>query len=299
MKKLGFLAIFATFFFTSCDDGEIITTSFDFPETNLQFCGGPGGYLFYKTNDAGTESISLLLGNANELFQSSDTLATTLNGTSNIVNYRIYNDVVDGTYFCSEVPPTTPQVVTEYIASSGTAVLYINTTLFDNDNLDENEEGLTIDTDNDGLLNYYDFDDDGDNVPTILELDTENADGDNNPLTNPKDTDNDGIPDYLDEDDDGDGILTRYEDADGDLDSTNDITDPSVGADYLNPAVANSNPIDEYREHEFNYTSDIILILENFILINGEEEINRERFPMGTIDAIETGVQTVVPVFVD
>mgnify|MGYP001257641143 CR=1 FL=1 len=38
------------------------------------------------------------------------------------------------------------------------------------------------------------------------------------------------------------------------------------------------------------------MVLEN---LNGEEEINRERFPMGTIDAIETGVQTVVPVFVD
>ena len=33
-----------------CDDGDIIVTSFDFDNQNLQACGGPGDYVFFKTN---------------------------------------------------------------------------------------------------------------------------------------------------------------------------------------------------------------------------------------------------------
>ncbi len=69
----------------------------------------------------------------------------------------------------------------------------------DGDSIDDLTEVGDIlnptDTDNDGLIDALDPDDDGDSVPTIDEL----ARGD---------TDLDGIPDYLDSDDDDDGVLT-------------------------------------------------------------------------------------------
>lgn len=296
MKKWCLLMLLSLFFW-ACDDGDIITTNLDFPEGNLQFCGGPGGYLFYKINDAGTESISVLASNSEQLFTETGTITISLNASSNIALYRIFDGTVDDSYFCNEVPPTSPLVNTEYIANSGTLEINTDTTLDDNDLL-EAEDEADLDTDNDGIPNFYDFDDDGDNVPTILELDTENADGDNNPFTNPRDTDGDTIPDYLDDDDDGDTILTRYEDADGDLDPTNDIDDPSVGANYLNPAVTNTNKLDSYREHTYTLSSDAQVLLRNFILINGEEEINREFLDLGELLSIFTGTVLVTPEFV-
>lgn len=293
MKKL-FLPLILTSFL-SCNDGDIIVTSFNFDETNLQACGGPGGYLFFQINMDNTESLSLRLGTTDDLFTNSDTLVSSLDGTSNFVNFRIFDGVVDSNYFCNELPPTVPQVVIEYIANSGSATLITITERDDADGLTMEQEG-SGDFDSDGLPNFYDFDDDGDNVPTILELDTKNADGDNDPLTNPLDTDMDGIPDYLDEDDDGDGVLTRYE-ADGTLDPTIIETDPNIGADYLNPAVANEVIIDEFREHSYIFVSDIELFLNNLILINGNEQITKETVDMGTIESILIGIEQVTPDF--
>lgn len=280
----------------SCDDGDIITTNLDFPDGNLEFCGDAGGYLFFKTNDADTESISLLLSTSDVLFTDTDTLLVNLNSNNTLV-YRIFDGTVDSDYFCSEIPPTEPFVNTEYIATSGTAEVRTFTTLSDNDSLTEEQEGTTNDSDEDGLLDFFDFDDDGDNVPTILELDTENADGDNDPLTNPLDTDGDGVPNYLDPDDDGDKIPTINEDFDGDLDPTNDITDATVGPDFLNPAISVNTPIDQYREHEYFFASDAQVFLRNFILLSGEEEINREFLNLGEIINILDGTILVVPIF--
>jgi hypothetical protein len=293
MKKLFLLLLLTSIL--SCNDGDIIVTTFNFDDTNLLACGGPGGYLFFKINSDNTESLSLRLGTTDELFTTSDTLVSVLNGTSNFVNYRVFDGEVDPGYFCNEVPPTVPQVTIEYIANSGSATLITITERDDNDRLTKEQEGPG-DFDGDGLPNFYDFDDDGDNVPTILELDTKNADGDNDPTTNPLDTDMDGIPDYLDEDDDGDGVLTRYE-ADGTLDPTIIETDPSVGADYLNPAVANEVVIDEFREHNYDFVSDIELFLSNLILVNGSEQITRETLDMGTIEPILIGNEQITPSF--
>jgi len=279
-----------------CQDGDIITNTFNFDDTELEFCGGPGGYLFFKLNEAKTESISVRLGNSGQLFTAPDTLEVTLNGTSNYANFRIYNGSIEADYFCNEVPPTSPRVATEYVANSGVARLITVTTYDDNDGLPSDIE-VGMDSDGDGLPNRFDFDDDGDNVPTLLELDNENLDGDGDPLTNPKDTDGDGIPDYLDQDDDGDGVLTRYEDIDGDLNPTNNISNPTIGPDYLNPAVINSLQLDVYREHSYDFTSDVSVTLKNLTLENGEETIIKETLYMGEYSNILTGTKVLTPEF--
>jgi hypothetical protein len=53
------------------------------------------------------------------------------------------------------------------------------------------------DTDNDGIPNFLDSDDDGDGILTKNEL---NLDSSGNPILPHPDCDGDGIPDYLDAD---------------------------------------------------------------------------------------------------
>ncbi|MFC2109232.1 choice-of-anchor L domain-containing protein [Bacteroidota bacterium] len=65
------------------------------------------------------------------------------------------------------------------------------------------------DSDDDGVANDADIDDDNDGILDTVE--DANSDNDNNPLTNPTDTDGDGIYNFLDLDSDGDGIPDNIE----------------------------------------------------------------------------------------
>lgn len=287
MKRLFTLLFFCSALFQSCDDGDIIITTFNFDDADINYCGTLGNYVFYNVNPDALESLSLKLGVTDSLYKTEETKSYTLNGTTNFVNYRTYDGALGSTYFCSSIPPTVPNVTVDYFAAAGT-VEFTTTFIFDDNDGVAIDEEFDGDTDGDGLPNVYDYDDDGDNVPTSLELDTKNDDGDNNPLTNPLDTDSDGIPDYLDPDDDGDGVLTRDEDKDGDLNPRDDITVQNAGADYLNPDIADDYNIDEYREHTYKITKNVKIVLKNLVLVNGDEEITQETLTMGTINSVET-----------
>ena len=285
MKKiLGIL--FACVSFISCNDGDIIVTSFDFDNQNLQACGGPGAYVFFKINTSTQESISLKLNTTDVLFLESGTVNYSLN-ESNFVNYRKFDEGISNDYFCSSIPPISPLAQQNYLANTGTASLTTITTLEDNDNVDEQIN--TTDTDEDGLLNYYDFDDDGDNIPTSAEL------GDD--PSNPRDSDGDGIADYLDDDDDNDSVLTRNEDLNSNLNPLDDITDPTVGPDYLNSNISNETTINEYILHTYALSSDIGLILQNLVLFNDEEQLIIELIDLGMLPNILQGTVPVTPIF--
>ena len=294
-NRFSLLLIFTISLF-SCDDGDIIVTTFDFDEITLENCGEAGDYVFYKINNANLESISLVLGTTDDIYLTTQDRTYELNGTSNFVNYRTYSGEVNANFFCSNVTPSEPSVTDDFAGNSGTALLQITAVNDDNDGVVEDVDD-SIDTDGDGLPDYVDFDDDGDNVPTEFELDTENADGDDDPLTNPKDTDGDNIPDYLDPDDDGDGILTRNEDANQNQDPTDDVTNPEIGPDFLNPAVAVEAVVDSYRDHTFTLTTSVTVTLSDLVLTNGTEELIRESLSLGTIDNAFFATFQVTPEF--
>ncbi|PQB04279.1 hypothetical protein [Aureitalea marina] len=285
-KLLLFSLIFWALY--SCNDGDIIVTTFEFDDATLQSCFGSDVVVFFKINNDPAESISVQIPGDESLFVESDTLNFTLNGNTSKVNYRLFNEAVDASYFCNSIPPTTPSISQEYLANDGSATLFITTIFDDNDGLDPEFEG-DGDTDGDGLPDFYDFDDDGDNVPTLSEIGIDPQ--------NPQDTDGDGIPNYLDTDDDNDGILTRYEDTNIDLDPTNDVTDPLAGPDFLNPAVSVSTVIDIYRIHEFSFNSDVRVLLNDLVLISGEEQIIQESLDLGTQTGILSGSLFVTPDF--
>src|SRR5690606_18119517 len=155
--------------------------------------------------------------------------------------------------FCNDVPPSAVKIIQDY---SSPVTVIITATLIkdDNDGIPAHLEDINgngklddDDTDGDGIPNYLDVDDDGDNVLTKDENPDPNGDG---ILDDAQDTDDDGIPDYLDSDDDGDGVLTRDEETDTqDQNPRNDVSDPTVGADYLNKDIAIEIPATAYRPH--------------------------------------------------
>jgi len=292
MRKFFFILIIISLL-ASCDDGDVIVTDFNFVSNNLKTCGGIGSYTFYNINNSfAAESISLVLETNDILFIENGIKEYILNGTSYLVNYRKYDDDIDDDYFCSSIPPITPNVTNEYYGESGLVQL---TTIVIKDDNDGITEDITsdLDSDNDGLLDYYDDDDDGDNVPTINELGPDFLEG----ISEfPLDTDGDLIPDYLDVDDDNDSVLTRYEDANGDLDPTNDFTVSNI-PDYLNENTANNNTIDLYKIHTYQLTSDIELIINNLILVNGTEQITKETMVLGNQNNIINGTVSLTPEF--
>lgn len=265
---------------SSCDDGDIIVTSFDFEEQDLQFCGGESNIVFFKINNESQESIALNISGSSEIFLNEDIAPINLSST-NFVTYRKFNNDIDASYFCSSIPPSSPQVTIEFLAESGLATFNNILVLDDRDGLPEEDE-LNEDTDCDGIPNYYDFDDDGDNVPTSDELYASAEDQKNNIFKN---TDGDNIPDYLDNDDDGDGILTINESTDDNLSPLDDMNDPdSALPDFLNPNSAITGTTnEEYINHTVFFTSTVEVLLTNLVLTSPGETINQSTLNLGAV----------------
>ena len=282
MRKLVLL-ILIPLLFQGCNDGDIIVTNFDFEDAQLQQCGDTSNVVFFKINPQVNESISLLIPTSQELFIETGTQTFNLSSTGSIVNYRGFDDSVTSSYFCNPVPATSPGVVLEYIGTSGIASLISETTLDDFDGIDfVNSDDLSQegfgDFDGDGIPNYHDFDDDGDNVLTSQEIGED-------PL-NPRDTDLDGIPDYLDPDDDNDGVLTINEDIDQNLNPADDIATPGGLPNYLDPDITTSVVIEAYKEHLYNRTSDGTIIIDNLVLVSTQEQIIIQTYTLGVIEQI-------------
>lgn len=269
--------------FQSCDDGDIITVEFDFPNT-FQTCGD---LVFYKIKSDPSESLSFIVNDLDfeDLLIVGAGETKTFTSNNNTFNYRTYNNSsLPNNLFCQAIPPSEIQIKEDYESNNNTAIF--TTTLIEDDNdgipaefedLNNNGDLTDDDTDNDGIPNYLDFDDDGDNVPTITEKPNyTETDG----LANAQDTDGDGIPDYLDADDDNDGVPTRNEESvDQNQDPTDDLRDPNVGPDYLNIDVALDVPAVAYREHTIYQTFKITLYIENVDL-----DIIYTDFDFGTLE---------------
>jgi hypothetical protein len=278
MKKI--LCFFVIMAFTGCDDGDILIENFTFDGINISAClpaetEGTRTYVFYKVDNTNFESLSLQLTTNTEIFNEDGFLGPFPVDNMNRVEYRKYNAAPGTNYFCSVVPPAEPRVNEILVSQAGN--LFITTTNnaltslaaqtdteaptldTDGDGIPNNLEPFGQDTDGDGLPDKIDFDDDGDNVPTLDE-------GTN-------DTDMDGILDYLDNDDDGDGILTIQEDTNRDLNPQNDIQ--GTLPNYLNPAVklAADPAITVFITHQYARTAQIQIRLENLILTRDGGEI--------------------------
>jgi hypothetical protein len=119
MKKLVTLIILAVF--TSCNDGDFDVPAFEFSET-VSSCGE---YLLYVTNSSKTEALILNL-TTNEINEIEGTNSFSISSTITIT-YRIFEDAIGTSYFCQTIPPSSPNVIKELVADSGS--VNITTTL--------------------------------------------------------------------------------------------------------------------------------------------------------------------------
>jgi len=285
------LSILAIAFLSACDDGDVIVTSFDFEEATLQACGGPGDYVFFKINSESAESLSLNITTSDTLFLIEGIREFPLTETTHTVNYRRFDGDVTADYFCNVIPPVGPNAAENYVSTGGTANIQTDITLDDNDGVALEDE-FDGDTDMDGIPDFYDADDDGDNVLTSFEL------GDSDPTTPPRDTDGDGLPDYLDPDDDGDGILTIDEESiEADLDPTNDITDNTVGPDFLNAAVSIDVMTMGYRSVTYSFVSTGTIFITDLVLVSEDEQITQENLSLDSLPSVLSGTITITPEF--
>lgn len=296
MRKLILVFIFLVSL-TTCDDGDILDVEIDFEEDTFLTCGD---LVFYKTKIDPPQSLSLqitspatTLEDLIETDSDGNLLITeetfTISSTGNTFHYRSYNDNPEN-YFCNDIPPSNVQITSDEQSTSGTAIVSISLIEDDNDGVPAEMEDINgngdltdDDTDGDGLPNYLDEDDDGDNVLTITELiDIDlvdaNGDGDFNDdvdgdvLTDMVDTDGDGIPNYLDKDDDGDGVNTIDEE-NAATQNENPADDDSTGTapflpDYLDNTVTAILPATAYRDHTIQQTFQVALAITGLNLSN-------------------------------
>lgn len=292
--------------FSACDDGEIIVTSFDFEDSTLEFCNGPNKNVIYAINNNDVfESISLEFNN-NQLDVDEDdnlippeeeqvTFALTEN---NRLVYRIYDSEVPNNYFCNVVPPSSPDVIEEWASEPGGTVV-VNTGFIDEtgtsdpdgDGLENQEEGWNSnqDTDEDGIPDYLDVDDDGDNVPTRNEL----ANSADDPVNEDgyRDTDEDGIPNYLDDDDDDDGVLTRFEVEEGNEDNPAAFQTAQGISNYLNQEQTSEFQHEVYISHDITRSYGLQILINNlkFEKQDGSgESIQFQTYNLGNLNS--TGV---------
>ncbi len=295
----SFLAIF------SCSDGDVIEFEFDFDD-EFEACGSEN-LLLFKTKEDPTETVSVLISNytIEDIFAEDEENDSLVISKTNVTfTYRTYNRPdLPNDLFCSDIPPADLNIVQNESDASSNAIITRVLTEDDNDgipfeleNPDPNGDGDLSDaqdTDGDGIPDYIDVDDDGDNVLT----ESENPDPDGNgDLSDAQDTDGDGTPDYLDNDDDGDTVPTRDEENDTqDENPLNDITNSDIGADYLNPNVANSTPAIAYREHKISQTFVVRLIVSEIAI----SFISQEEFNFGSLTGVSglTSSREVTPEF--
>jgi hypothetical protein len=125
MKKLivAFILILSTI---SCDDGELIIENFNFGSAVPVTCNaGQTGFFVYKTN--GKEVIILKIDENKFLNPTVATQTIEISGSTEVI-YRIYSDNISSSFLCTSPPPTSPTVVEEWKAISGTITILSNAT---------------------------------------------------------------------------------------------------------------------------------------------------------------------------
>lgn len=153
MKKIILVLLSLTIF--SCNDGNVSEPIFDFNAT-ISSCGT---YILYRTNTDKTEALIL---NLSESALGTTEGTETLNLGSNNIYYRVFDSAIGSDYFCQDIPPSTPSVLKDLVASSGT--ITITTTANYENNIvvsytyDISLENLLFnDGDNSIIYETYDF----------------------------------------------------------------------------------------------------------------------------------------------
>jgi len=117
MKKILVL-IASVFLIQSCDDGDLTLESFNFDSVDIKEC--PDNNLIFKINN----NELLLLNIPENSFANEETADGSPRvisvSSANQIIYRLYSGNLSSTTICSILPPASPVVEKEWIASGGT-----------------------------------------------------------------------------------------------------------------------------------------------------------------------------------
>ncbi|MCJ7759098.1 MAG: hypothetical protein MUP24_13250, partial [Gillisia sp.] len=224
---------------------------------------------------------------------------------SNEIIYRTYDGTVPNNYFCGVIPPSSPKVKEEFKSVGGTAIISTvvrDETDHDKDGILSVDEGMDEtndgrDTDGDGIPDYLDIDDDGDNVKTSVEIASA---GDDPTAGGYRDSDGDGTPNYLDPDDDEDGVPSKLEVTLENQDPASNFNEGGIPK-YLDLfSIDSFNEVDFVIENKIPVRFRSSIDIQNLKLKNqgGDgEEISYTTYNLGFFNsaAIETILQPSNP----
>lgn len=112
----------------SCNDGDIDKPSFDFT-TTVNVCNE---YVAYRLGNTNSNEALILTLNSSDI-PNEAVLQTGLSlSSSRKITYRLFDNTVGTSYFCSAIPPTEPTITKNWEATSGTITIE-TTELFDID----------------------------------------------------------------------------------------------------------------------------------------------------------------------
>lgn len=318
------LCLALVIFVWSCDDGDIITTSFNFgEETNLSLCRQDNVNVLYFIDPETNEAISFKFSAndfdgtfSGDIGQEVLEFDVDINATNQVVYRRLSGSANGSAYFCQQVPPSSPQVLEEFISTSGgTATFSIRISEQDDndgvpaeiEDINGNGDFYDDDSDGDGIPDFLDTDDDNDNVLTSSERLEPTEEDENTVEVNGVlyvDTDGDGVANYLDADDDGDGVLTRNEDLNICEDPENPALNPGNDRNeqnlphYLNQDVDDSVDVNIDNIVKTNtitrsFFTQVVFNDITFENVNNNESLSFTSFIMGryTVNAIDQDLE--------
>lgn len=319
LKTIIFTVLLTTIY--ACDDGDIILDEdINFDTNSLDFCninndeGITQSTVFFNINNQTNEVLSFEINNGSFIPTQESVEASEIRPVEQLnLSLRDFDSSVTSNYFCSGIPDASIQILSELVGNSGNIQIQTRniTTLDgddDRDGLTNQEEGFNIavianpeefadgmitigtdlsvflDSDEDGIPDFQDRDDDNDNVFTEDELDIDDESG----LVIIRDTDEDTIPDYLDTDDDNDGVPTRNEiSEEGPFPNNGVNQNPDGLANFLNDQITNDMMATSLISNTFRNTFRTSVIGLFVGLSDGSATITRDLLRFGEFDVSE------------
>jgi hypothetical protein len=131
MKKI--LTLIACLLLISCDDGDFDVPAFEFNETLYNCPLKDNSYTLFTLSDS--EALIIIV-TTSQIKNKVSTSPLTLSITSSNVIYRTFDDAVSESYFCEDIPPLTPAVLSNWtgVAGDSSAIIIETTEELDNTN---------------------------------------------------------------------------------------------------------------------------------------------------------------------
>lgn len=114
MKK--YIAIICCLFLLSCDDGDFDVPAFEFNETINSCDVNNNSYTLFRLSD--TEALIITLSTS-QITNNVTTEPIEVSITSDNVVYRTFNDAVSASYFCEDIPPVEPTILSNWTGVEG------------------------------------------------------------------------------------------------------------------------------------------------------------------------------------